>query len=239
MNPDAARKVKSAIRTVRAVGRDLGLNDDVAVTGFSRGSTAASLAVGDGMVEAYEDGLRGLYTDESSNVQCALLGPGMFDYGQALQSSTEYTNMKAYVNAVAGGSWSMQGALATIQTQASAPTLFFYNTDDYYKDNNKNPQGLYATQASLMKARLDAVGTPTETLTDYSSGHAVPQTTAQLQSMYDFLLKYVPAPVVSGIEECVVQQQKSPAATYNLQGCRVGRNYKGLVIQSGQKKWNR
>lgn len=239
VNPDAARKVKSAIRTVRAVGRDLGLNDDVAVTGFSRGSTAASLAVGDGMVEAYEDGLRGLYTDESSNVQCALLGPGMFDYGQALQSSTEYTNMKAYVNAVAGGSWSMQGALATIQTQASAPTLFFYNTDDYYKDNNKNPQGLYATQASLMKARLDAVGTPTETLTDYSSGHAVPQTTAQLQSMYDFLLKYVPAPVVSGIEECVVQQQKSPAATYNLQGCRVGRNYKGLVIQSGQKKWNR
>lgn len=240
VNPDAARKVKSAIRAIRSCGMDLGLNSEVAVTGFSRGSTAAALAVGDGFIDAYKDATRGLYADESSNVQCAILGSGMFDYEHALQSSTEYTNMKAYVNAVAGGSWTMQGALATIESSASAPTLFFYNTDDYYKDNNKDPQGLYATQAALMKARLNEVGTPTETLTGYSSGHAVPQTAAALKVMYDFLLKYVPQPVVSGIEDCVTPQKKSSAAaTYNLMGIKVGPNYKGLVIQSGQKKWNR
>lgn len=91
-----------------------------------------------------------------------------------------------------------------------------------------------------MKARLNEVGTPTETLTGYSSGHAVPQTAAALKVMYDFLLKYVPQPVVSGIEDCVTPQKKSSAAaTYNLMGIKVGPNYKGLVIQSGQKKWNR
>lgn len=87
MNPDAARKVKSAIRTVRGAGKDLGLNGDVAVTGFSRGSTAAALAVGDGYLEAYEDASRGCYAEESSLVQCALLGSGMFDYEHALKSS--------------------------------------------------------------------------------------------------------------------------------------------------------
>lgn len=87
VNPDAARKVKSAIRTVRGAGKDLGLNGDVAVTGFSRGSTAAALAVGDGYLEAYEDASRGCYAEESSLVQCALLGSGMFDYEHVLKSS--------------------------------------------------------------------------------------------------------------------------------------------------------
>jgi hypothetical protein len=62
------------------MGRSLGLNGQVAVTGFSRGSTAAALAVGDGRVDAYEDATRGHYPEESSLVQCALLGSGMFDY---------------------------------------------------------------------------------------------------------------------------------------------------------------
>lgn len=237
VNPDAARKVKSAIRTIRGVGRELGLNGNVAVTGFSRGATAASLAVGDGSFQEYEDDTRGLYTDESSLVQCAILGPGMFDYEHALQSSTEYQNMRNYVNSIGTDFWPMQGALATIQTQVSAPTLFYYNMDDYYKDGH--PQGRYCEQAALMKARLDEVGTPTETLIGYSSGHAVPQET-NLEYMYDFLLRHVPAPVVSGIEDCATAKKKfSATATYNLMGIKVGPNYKGLVIQSGQKKWNR
>ena len=236
VNPDAARKVKSAIRTVRGVGRPLGLNGQVAVTGFSRGSTAAAVAVGDGQVDAYEDATRGCYPEESSLVQCALLGSGMFDYEHALTSSNEYIHMNSYVTANPDCPWSMQGALAPIQTNASAPTLFFYNTDDYYKDNNKDPKGLYATQATLMKAKLDAVGTPTATLIDYSSGHAVPQTTATLQSMYDFLTSHIPSPVITGISHCISSPtDPSTTATFSLMGLKVAPNYKGIVIRNGRK----
>ena len=236
VNPDAARKVKSAIRTVRGVGKELGLNGEVAVTGFSRGSTAAALAVGDGQVEAYDDASRGRFVEEDSHVSCAVLGPGMFDYEHALSSSTEYTNMSKYVAANKDCPWTMQGALATIQTSASAPTLFFYNTDDYFKDNNKDAKGLYATQAALMKTQLDAVGSPTETLTDYSSGHAVPQTTTALKRMYDFLLKYVTAPTPTGIVEITEKTTNAQKGNpYNLIGCRVGKNYKGFVIRDGKK----
>lgn len=236
VNPDAARKVKSAIRTIRGMGQSLGLNGQVAVTGFSRGSTAAALAVGDGQVDAYEDATRGCYPEESSFVQCALLGSGMFDYEHALTASNEYIHMNSYVTANPDCPWTMQGALATIKTNASAPTLFFHNTDDYYKDNNKDPKGLYATQAALMKDKLDAVGTPTATLIDYSSGHAVPQTTATLQSMYDFLTSHIPSPVITGISHCISSPtDPSTTATYNLMGIKVTPNYKGIVIRNGRK----
>ena len=234
VNPDAARKVKSAVRTVRGIGRDLGLNGNVAVTGFSRGSTAAALAVGDASVEAFEDTSRGKYPEESSLVQCAVLGPGMFDYSQALTSSTEYSHMNSYVTANPDCPWYMQGALATIKTNASAPTLFFYNTDDYYKDNNKNPQGLYSSQAALMKAKLDEVGTATEVLSGYSSGHNVPQTTDKLQVMYDFLLTHIPAPSPTGISSHHDRHSSSDDATYTLMGTRTNAAYRGLVIRNGK-----
>ena len=237
VNPDAARKVKSAIRTVRGIGRSLGLNGQVAVTGFSRGSTAAAVAVGDGQIDAYEDVTRGRYPEESSLVQCALLGSGMFDYEHALTASNEYIHMNSFVTARPECPWAMQGALGTIKTNASAPTLFFYNTDDYYKDNNKDPKGLYATQAALMKAKLDAVGTPTTTLVDYSSGHAVPQTSATLQIMYDFLTTYIPSPIHTGIDPCIVRPAyPSSDATYNLMGMKVASNYEGIVIRNGRKQ---
>lgn len=144
--------------------------------------------------------------------------------------------MNSYVTANPDCPWTMQGALATIKTNASAPTLFFHNTDDYYKDNNKDPKGLYATQAALMKDKLDAVGTPTATLIDYSSGHAVPQTTATLQSMYDFLTSHIPSPVITGISHCISSPtDPSTTATYNLMGIKVTPNYKGIVIRNGRK----
>lgn len=231
VNPDAARKVKSGIRTVRAVGHPLGLSGDVAVTGFSRGSTAASLAVGDGWIAAYEDASRGRFPDESSQVQCAVLGSGMFDYHSALSSSTEYTRMSTCVSKTAM-SWEQQGALATIQGSASAPTLFFHNTDDYYADQNHDPKGLYATQAQLMKSRLDALGVATALLTDYSTGHAVPQTEATLLQMYNFLLSHVPsATSVRAITNLPTDASSAPA--YDLLGRRVAPGYRGLVIQNG------
>ena len=229
VNPDAARKVKSAVRTVRGVGRTLGLSGDVVVTGFSRGSTAASLAVGDGKIDVFEDASRGRFADESSSVQCAILGPGMFVYEHALTSSSEYSHMNAYVTATNSTSWSHQGALATIVSSSAAPTLFFHNTNDFYSDNNKDPKGLYATQAKLMKEKLDDLGVPTQVLTDYSSGHAVPQTESVLQQMYDFMLNHVSTE--TGIEE--VNKHCFPSTAYDLSGRKVSGHHKGFFIMNG------
>jgi hypothetical protein len=189
--------------------------------------------VGDGDLEAYDDATRGRFPEEDCHVQCAVLGSGMFDYEHSLSSSSEYTRMKAYVKAVSEATWEMQGALATIKSSNSAPTLFFYNTDDFYKDDNKDPKGLYATQAALMKAKLDAVGTPTEVLEGYSSGHAVPQTITALTTMYAFLFKHVNTTLDTGISTLKASTVKShDDATYNIAGCRVDTDYKGLVITS-------
>lgn len=237
VNPDAARKVKSAIRTVRGVGRALGLNGDVAVTGFSRGSTAAALAVGDGWVDAYEDSSRGRFADESSRVQCAVLGSGMFDYAKALTSSTEYSRMSAFVSAMASASWEQQGALATIQGSASAPTLFFHNTDDFFSDKDKDPKGLYATQAEAMKTKLNALGVVTEKLTDYSTGHAVPQTETALQQMYNFLLKHVST--ATGIINVKQDSNNDAEACYDLLGRKVDASHKGFTIISGRIYWRK
>lgn len=229
VNPDAARKVKSAIRTVRGVGSTLGLNGEVVVTGFSRGSTAAALAVGDGHIDAFEDATRGRFADESSLVECAVLGSGMFDYEHALASSNEYKRMSAYVAATAGTSWEQQGALATIQGSQSAPTLFYHNSDDYYADQNKNPDGLYATQAQLMQSRLAEAGVATETVTDYGSGHSVPQSGAILAQMYQFMLRHVTAATAI---PATYDRHQAPviSATYDLLGRSVPQATRPITI---------
>lgn len=236
VNPDAACKVKSAIRTLHGIGQSLGLSGKVAVTGFSRGSTAAALAVGDGWIESFEDPSRGRFAEESSLVQCAILGPGMFDYQNALDYSNEYSRMKSYVAATPTTSWEEQGALATIMGSQSAPTLFYYNTDDFFADKNKAPAGLYATQATLMKTKLDALGVETATLIDYSSAHAVPQTESTLQQMYNFLLNHMTK--ATGIRE-INKKQHTNTPIYNLSGQKVSKNFKGIVINNGQKMLQR
>ena len=234
VNPDAARKVKSAIRTVRGVGRSRGLSGEVVVTGFSRGSTAAALAVGDVLTDSYEDASRGRFAEESSSVECAVLGSGMFDFKSTLISSAEYSRMNTYVNAVATATWEQQGALATIGSSAAAATLFYYNTDDYYKDDNHNAQGLYATQAGLMREKLESVGATTATLTDYSSGHAVPQKEGDLQEMYNFILAHTHA--VSAIKAVRREPDGEGAGkgVYDLSGRRWADSRRGIIIKGGR-----
>ncbi len=236
VNPDAARKVKSAIRTVRGIGKQHGLNGQIAVTGFSRGSTAASLAVGDKKVAEFEDATRGRFPAESSLVQCAVLGPGMFDYEHAKSDSRERTNMAALVKAKPECGWSIQGALYTIETSGAAPVLFFHNQDDYYSTGST--EGLYATQAKFMKEKLDAVGVYNETITGYSTGHAVPQESKLLKQMYDFLLKYM-APSPLGAKPIKKERRHHRRhASVDLNGCLIDESVNGFAINDGKLVYN-
>jgi dienelactone hydrolase len=192
-NPDAAQKVKSAVRTLRALGSGLGLSGKIGIYGFSRGSTAGSMAVGDRIVSEFDNA--GLYIGTSDAVQVAALGSGVFDYTLIYNTAESDVGNLTTNCPLAWGTlasnlalWQSQGSSYLVQTAASAPVLFFYNTNDaaYYQD-----------QIAQFKTKLDALGVATSTVTNYGTGHAVPQTSVPLGKVYDFFNKYLTPPSVT------------------------------------------
>ena len=201
-NPDAAQKVKSAVRTLRAAGTGLGLSGKIGIYGFSRGSTAGSMAVGDRTVAAFENA--GLYTGISDDVQVAALGSGVFDYTRIFNAAESdagslLTNCPLGWGTLAGNYplWQSQGSAYLAQSNASAPVIFFYNTDDalYYQD-----------QIKQFKAKLDSLGVPTSVITNYGTGHAVPQTNVSLTQVYKFVSQYLTPPsVTTGLNDPIMK----------------------------------
>lgn len=190
-NPDAAQKVKSAIRTLRVLGKGMGLSGKIGIFGFSRGSTAGSMAIGDRKVPSLEN--EGFNIGISDDVQAAALGPGVFDYTQIYNVSNDGdSNLETRCPSAWGSlahnydRWQSMGSAYLVQSSATAPVLFFYNTDDelYYQD-----------QVAHLKAKLDSLNVPTSTLINYGTGHAVPQTNASLTSLYNFFIKYLGQPI--------------------------------------------
>jgi hypothetical protein len=186
-NPDAARKVKSAVRTLRKMGVKLGLCGKIGIFGFSRGSTAGSMAIGDKKVPDIENA--GFYAGVSDKVQAAALGPGVFDYTEIYNTPGDGdANLEARCVWAWGkltknyALWQSMGSVELVQSVATAPVLFFYNTDDehYYQD-----------QIVHFKAKLDSLHVPTSTLINYGKGHAVPQTGESLSQLYRFFSQYL------------------------------------------------
>lgn len=191
-NPDAAQKVKSAIRTLRAKGAQLGLSGKIGIFGFSRGSTAGSMAIGDKVVTEFENA--GFNIGTSDDVQAAALGPGVFDYTQIYNTSGDGdTNLETRCPWVWGPLatnyelWQSMGSSYLAATSATAPVFFFYNTDDdlYYQD-----------QIMHFKTKLDSLAVPTSTMVNYGTGHSIPQTAPSLTRLYDFFNKYLSPPSI-------------------------------------------
>lgn len=186
-NPDAVQKVKSAVRTLRAKGESLGLSGRIGIYGFSRGSTAGSLAVGDKQVTAFENA--GLYTSVSDDIQAAALGSGVFDYTIIYDKKDDGDkNLESRCPMVWGElkdnqeKWASMGATYLVESSASAPVLFFYNTTD---------EGYYQEQIAHFEKLLKSKNIPTTSVVDYASGHAVPKDTASLQQLYTFFRQYL------------------------------------------------
>jgi dienelactone hydrolase len=251
VNPDAAQKVKSAVRTLRTLGNGLGFTGKIGIYGFSRGSTAGSMAVGDRTVANFENA--GLYIGTSDDVQVAALGSGIFDYTQIYNTAESdigalTTNCPLAWGAMASNLtfWQSQGSAYMAQTVATAPVIFFYNTSDaaYYQD-----------QIVQFKAKLDGLGVPTSTVTNYGTGHAVPQTSASLAMIYNFLNKYLVPPniVNAGIDSPTqplsidMQLFPNPATdrvrlTFNLSNAGkvtiILYNLSGIVLSRIEKQYN-
>jgi hypothetical protein len=186
-NPDAVRKVKSAVRTLRKMGSQLSLNGKIGIFGFSRGSTAGSMAVGDKKVLDIENA--GFNLGVSDKVQAAALGPGVFDYTQIYNTLGDGdANLETRCPWAWGelnknyALWQSMGSAYLVQSSAVPPVLFFYNTDDehYYQD-----------QIAHFKAKLDSLHVPTSTLVNYGKAHAVPQTAESLNQLYQFFRRYL------------------------------------------------
>lgn len=190
VNPDAAQKVKSAVRTLRALGDGLGLSGKVGIYGFSRGSSAGAMAVGDKYDEDLEN--VGFHIGVSDDVQAAALGPGVFDFTQIYnQRDDGDKNLEGRCPWAWGpleenyDLWYSMGASSLVETSASAPVFFFYNTDDSHH---------YQDQITHFKKKLESLKIPVSTLVNYGSGHAVPQTHDALQKLYDFFTEYLSPP---------------------------------------------
>lgn len=191
-NPDAAQKVKSAIRTLRVKSEEFGLSGKIGIYGFSRGSDAGSMAIGDRSVPSFENA--GFNIGVSDDVQAAALGPGVFDFTLIYNRSDDHdNNLETRCPWVWGplkenyDLWKTMGSAWLVQSSATAPVHFFYNTDD---------QPYYQDQIAHLKEKLDSLGVPNYSLIDYGTGHAVPQTAAPLTELYDFFIKYLVPPSV-------------------------------------------
>lgn len=230
-NPDAARKVKSAIRTLRGVGTELGLSGEVGIYGFSRGSTTGSLAVGDKNIDDFEKSPRGRFPEQPSNVQAAILGPGVFDYtllSDGYSDKNEYRNgvkvwgeMKSNIE-----TWNLQGASYLVESKNAAPCLFFYNSDD---------EGFYGDCATAMQAKLKDLGVDTELIKDFRTGHCVPNDEVNLNKIYDFLTTHFNKPTgIGNVSAKVSASNNARIGMFNLQGIKVGGNYKGVIVANGK-----
>ncbi|KDN56107.1 alpha/beta hydrolase family protein [Flavobacterium seoulense] len=192
-NPDAAQKVKSAIRTLRVFNKEMGLSEKIGIFGFSRGSTAGSMAIGDKKVTEFENS--GFHIGISDDVQAAALGPGVFDYTLIYNTPDDGDkNLEQRCPWVWGSLdnnkalWESMGSSFLVETKATTPTLFFYNNDDdaYYRD-----------QITHLKNKLELLTVPTSTLIDYGKGHALPQKPSDLNVLYSFFKNYLSPPKIS------------------------------------------
>ncbi len=185
VNPDTIKKVRSSVRVLREVGATVGLSGNIMIHGFSRGSTAGSLAVGDLAVPTIDSA--GYSTALSGRVQAVLLGSGIYDYSHSGGSATgdpAGTVVDIYSRFVgAWGTpstnllvWQMEGAPYYMATAATAPVFLSYNTDD---------GTYYPYQSQLMATKLTSLGVSNQVVTG-TGGHHVTTNFTTLTAIYNF-----------------------------------------------------
>ncbi len=206
INYDTTKKVRSSVRVLREVGATLGLSGNIALHGFSRGATAASLGIGDLAVPAIDTA--GYSTALSGRAHAVLLGSGIFDYTHANDSvATAVDIYSRFVTAWGTASanptlWQVQGAPYTMATSASAPVFLSYTTDD---------AAYYVYQAQVLATKLAALGVPYQVVTG-TGGHKVTTTPSTLTAIYDFFKTHAksapnaPADTVVGNRDAAAQK---------------------------------
>lgn len=176
--PDSARKLKAAVRTLRAQSAALGLNGRIAPVGFSRGSgMALMLVTTDGLPE-FEG--YGEHTNVSSSVQGAVVMSGRFTYLDLLPGDKM---LPRYETAWGGreanvGVWRSQGALDYL-IKPAVPLFLTINCTE-------GPDALH--QMDVLRKRLTELGSEhTYQLDPEERGHKVTLDPGILDAMNKYL----------------------------------------------------
>ena len=163
--PDCACKIKAAVRTLRAAGKELGLNGKIVPFGFSRGSGMALMLVTTEGMKQFEG--RGEHTNVSSTVQGAVVLSGRFTYLDLLPDDEM---LPRYAKAWGGRTnhldvWRSEGALDYLQ-HATMPLFLSINCTE-------SPDALH--QMEVLRKRLAELHSPATFMLDPEPrGHKVP-----------------------------------------------------------------
>ena len=177
--PDCARKIKAAVRTLRAESTALGSNGRIVPVGFSRGSgMALMLATTAGRPEL--DGF-GEHEGEPSNVQGAVVMSGRFTYLDLLPNDKMVPH---YVQtwgerATHENTWRAHGALDYLSQPAGIPLFLTINASE-------SPDALH--QMEVLRQRLTKLGSPFVFEPELEPrGHKMPLDLVVLKKLFSYL----------------------------------------------------
>lgn len=176
--PDSAWKAKAAVRTLRVLALDLGLNGRIVPLGFSRGSGMALLTATTAGSAGFEP--RGEHPAVSDEVQGAVVMSGRFTYLDLLREDKmipRYT--KAWGDrATDEATWRKHGALDYL----GAPTVPLFLTIN----DTESPDALH--QMKVLRRRLIELGSPYVYHPETEPrGHKMPVDPAVLDAMRAYL----------------------------------------------------
>lgn len=176
--PDCARKLKAAVRTLRAEGAALGLNGRIVPAGFSRGSGMALMLVTTAGRPEFEG--FGEHPGGDSRVQGAVVMSGRFTYLD-LRAGDEM--IPHYVRAwgeraTHEGMWRAHGALDYLERPA-VPLFLTINVSE-------SPDALH--QMAVLRRRLTALGSPFHYVPEEEPrGHKMPLAPGVLDQLFLYL----------------------------------------------------
>jgi acetyl esterase/lipase len=176
--PDAAHKVKAAIRTLRAQAADLPLNGRIVTLGFSRGSGMALLAATTRGRRELEHG--GAHPSVASDVQGAVVLSGRFTYLELRADDAMIPRYTAAWGARATHEtiWRTHGALDYLATP-TVPLFLSIN-------ETESPDALH--QMEVLRNRLTRLGSPFRYHPEREArGHRMPLSPEVLQPLLSFL----------------------------------------------------
>jgi dienelactone hydrolase len=176
--PESAFKAKAAVRALRALGPELGLNGRVVSAGFSRGSGMALLLATTSDLAELESG--GEHVGVSSSVQGAVVMSGRFTYLDLLPDDKMIPRyVKVWGERAANEDvWRRHGALDYLR----GPTVPFFLTINA----TESPEAFH--QMDVLRRRLAGLGSPFVYHPEAAArGHKMPLDPAVLEPLHAYL----------------------------------------------------
>jgi acetyl esterase/lipase len=183
--PEIVYRLKAAVRTLRAAGKDVGLNGRIGVIGFSRGSNMAALLATTGGMDELE-GDPGPHAGVSSRVQAAMAHGARFDYTRLRADDPMLARFeKAWGSRDANAErWFAHGAVHYLKKGTDVAPMYL-NTS-----NAESPE--FREGLEVLAERLRAAGVEHVFRNDSDGrGHRVSTDPKTLAEVYAFFDKYL------------------------------------------------